>query len=78
MESLEHNCGNILPTIRTNMLIFGKDTILVLIAWMILTKPISLQILIFVMSHFITLYACSEQFSYQIRWRIYFKNRTVV
>ena len=27
MELLEHNCGNILPTICTNMLIFIKDTI---------------------------------------------------
>ena len=28
MVSLEHNCGNISPTICTNMLIFGTDTFL--------------------------------------------------
>ena len=54
MESLEHNCGNILPTIYTSMLIFGKDTIVVLISLMNSTNPISLQILIFVISHFTT------------------------
>ena len=54
MESLEHN-GNISSTIRTNMLIFGKDTFLVLISEMILTNPISSQILIFVKSNFTTL-----------------------
>ena len=55
-ESLEHNCGNISPTICTKMLIFGKDTFLVLISMMISTNPIqSSQILILVTSHF-TLY----------------------
>ena len=56
MESLEHNWGNISPTICTNMLIFGKDTFLVLISLMISTNLISSQILIFVTSHFTTLY----------------------
>ena len=28
---IEHNCGNISPTICTNMLIFGKDAFLILI-----------------------------------------------
>ena len=55
MESLEHNRGNISLTIRINMLILGKDTILVFIAWTISTRPISSQILIFVTSHFTTL-----------------------
>ena len=50
MESLEHNCGNISPTICTNMLIFGNDTFL-----MISTNAISSQILVFVTSHFTTL-----------------------
>ena len=27
MESLEHNCNNMPPTIWTNMLIFSKNTI---------------------------------------------------
>ena len=53
--SLEHNCGNISPTIYTNMLIFGKDTFLVLIARMISTNPISLQNSIFVTSHYSSL-----------------------
>ena len=57
MESLEHNCGNILLTICTNMLIFGKGTFLVLIAWIISTNPIKSQIFIFVTSHFTTLFA---------------------
>ena len=56
MESLEHNCGNISPTICTNMLIFGKDTFSVLISQMILTNPISSQILVFMTSHFTTLF----------------------
>ena len=30
MESLAHNYGNIAPTICTNMLIFSKDTLLVI------------------------------------------------
>ena len=55
MESLEHNCGNILPTFCTNMLIFGKDTFLVLISQVISTNPIKSQIFIFVTSHFTTL-----------------------
>ena len=55
MESLEHNCGNISPTIYTNMLILGKDIFLVLISLMISTNLISSQILIFVTSHFTTL-----------------------
>ena len=37
------------------MLIFSKDTVLALIARMILTNPISSEILIFVTSHFATL-----------------------
>ena len=44
MESLEHNCGKISPTICTNngnMLVFSKDTFLVLISRMISTNPIS-------------------------------------
>ena len=56
MESLEHNCGNISPTICINMLILGKDTFLALISRMISTNPIGLQILIFVTSHFTTLF----------------------
>ena len=56
MESLEHNCGNISPTICTNMLILGKDTFLVMISLMISTNLISSQILIFVTSHFTTLF----------------------
>ena len=55
MESLEHNYGNISLTICTNMLIFSKDTYLVLISRMISTNLISSQILIFVTSHFATL-----------------------
>ena len=54
MESVEHICGNISPTICTNILIFCKDTFLVLISQMILTNPTSSQILIFVTSHFTT------------------------
>ena len=56
MESLEHNCGNISPTFSTNMLIFSKDTFLVLIARVISTNTVSSQSLVFVMSHFTTLY----------------------
>ena len=52
MESLKHNCGN--KTICTNILIFSKDTYLVLISRMISTKLISSQIFIFVTSHFAT------------------------
>ena len=55
MESLEHNCGNISLTICTNMLIFSKDTFLVLFARMISINPLSSQIFIFVTSHFATL-----------------------
>ena len=61
MESLEHNCGNNSLTICTNILIFSKDTYLVLISRMISTNPISSQILIFVTSHFATLYMCTCQ-----------------
>ena len=57
LESLKHSCGNILPTICTNILIFGKDTFLVLICRMILTNPIKSQIFIFVTSHFTTLWS---------------------
>ena len=57
MESLEQNCCNNSLTICTNILIFGKDTYLVLISRMISTHPISSQILIFVTSNFATLYA---------------------
>ena len=38
IESLEHNCGNNSLTIWTNILIFNKDTYLVLISRMISTK----------------------------------------
>ena len=55
MESLERKCGNISPIISTNMLRFDKDTFLVLISGMILTNPISSQIVIFVTSYFTTL-----------------------
>ena len=61
MESLEHNWGNISPTICTNMLILGKDTFLVLISLMISTNLISSQILIFVTSHFTTLFSRQKQ-----------------
>ena len=47
MVSLEHNCGNISPTICTNLLIFGKDTFLVFNSCMILRNPISSQSLSF-------------------------------
>ena len=59
MESLEHNCGNKSLTICTNILIFSKDTYLVLISRMISTNPISSQTLIFVTSHFATLLSSS-------------------
>ena len=55
MEALEHNRGNKSLTIFTNILIFSKDTYLVLISRMTLTNPISSQTLIFVTSHFATL-----------------------
>ena len=57
MESLEHNFDNIPLTICTNMVIFSKDTFLVLTSWMILTNSqISSQILIFLMLHFAILF----------------------
>ena len=56
MESLEHNCGNISPTICTNMSIFGKNTFLALISRMVSTSPISSQILILVTSQFPSLF----------------------
>ena len=57
LETSEHNCGNNSLTICTNnLLIFSKDTFLVLISRMISTNPISLQILIFLMPHFTALY----------------------
>ena len=55
MGSSEHNCGNKSLTICTNILIFSKDTYLVLISRMISTNHISSQILILVTSHFATL-----------------------
>ena len=57
MESLEHNCGNISPTIYTNVLIFSKDTFVILIFRMISTNPLSSQILYFSTSHFATLFS---------------------
>ena len=54
MNSLWHNCGNISPTIYTNMLILGKDIFLLLIARMISTNPIS--------SQFTTLYHIEGQY----------------
>ena len=60
MESLEHNCGNISPTICTTMLIFGKDTFLVLISRVISTDPISSHSSVFVKSHFNTFVEIKE------------------
>ena len=59
MESLEHNCSNISPTICTNMLILGKDTFLVLISLMISTNLISSQILIFTLYNSISVASSS-------------------
>ena len=59
-ELLVRNCGNISPTICTNMLIFSKDTYLVLMAWMISRDTLSSQILIFVISPFATLFIQKE------------------
>ena len=68
--------GNISPTICTDIPIFGKDSCLVLIAWMISTNPISLQMLIFVTSHFTTLLLGSyNMVTYTKQWnRNYFRN----
>ena len=56
MESLEHICDNISPTICTNMLIFSKDTFLVLPNRIISANLISSQIIIFVTSNFAPLF----------------------
>ena len=68
---------NISPTICTNMKILGKDTFLVLISLTISTNLISSQILIFVTSHFTTLYdqqlsirPCGAIYNYKFLWLI--------
>ena len=66
MESLEHNCGNKSLKICNNVLILSKGSYLVLISQMISTYPISSQILIFVMSHFATLFKQARKNGYHI------------
>ena len=70
MESLEHNCGNISLTICSNMLIFGKGKFSVLIAWMISTDPIILQIFIFVTSHYHSIEDNMNQSEYETAARV--------